>query len=49
MTSPSPQGYPVTGQVARVSEYPVALGTFNDIYIGEPTAAQSLFHYAEPR
>jgi hypothetical protein len=29
----------VTGQVERVSEYPVALGTYNDIYIGKPDAS----------
>jgi hypothetical protein len=28
----------VTGQVERVSEYPVALGSFNDIYVGELAA-----------
>jgi son of sevenless-like protein len=33
-----PQLVTVTGQIERVSEYPVALGTFNDIYIGEPAA-----------
>ena len=28
----------VTGQIERVSEYPVALGSFNDIFIGERLA-----------
>jgi len=28
--------FSVTGQVERISDHPVTIGTFNDIYIGKP-------------
>jgi hypothetical protein len=31
--------FSVTGQVERVSDHPVTIGTFNDIYVGEPSVS----------